>query len=70
MVVGVDDTVTLPLPLTLPLPAETVKGPPALAPAVNRPLELIVPPPLTVQVNVGCELRVLPNWSRADPVNC
>jgi len=49
-------TVTLALPLTLPLAAVTVKGPPAVEPAVNRPVELMVPPPLTDQVNVGCGL--------------
>ncbi len=54
-------TVTLAVPLTLPLPAVTVKGPPPVAPAVNNPDELMVPPPLTDQVNVGCGLIGLPN---------
>jgi hypothetical protein len=54
-------TVTLALPLTLPLLAVTVKGPPALAPAVNKPVALMVPPPLTVHVNVGCGLMGWPN---------
>ena len=49
-------TVTLAVPLTLPLTAVTVKGPPAVEPAVNKPAVLIVPPPLTVHVNVGCGL--------------
>ena len=54
-------TVTLAVPLTLPLVAVTVKGPPAVAPAVNKPEVLIVPPPLTDQVKVGCGLIGLPN---------
>ena len=58
------------MPLTLPLAAVTVKGPPAVVPAVKRPLELIVPPPLTLQVNDGCVVRLVANWSRADAVNC
>ena len=54
-------TVTLAVPLTLPLVAVTVKGPPAVAPAVNKPEALIVPPLLTDQVKVGCGLTRLPN---------
>ncbi len=54
-------TVTLAVPFTLPLDAVTVKGPPALEPAVNKPDELIVPPPLAVQLNVGCGLSGWPN---------
>ena len=54
-------TVTLAVPFTLPLAAVTVKGPPAVEPAVNKPDALIVPPPLTNQVNVGCGLNGLPN---------
>ena len=54
-------TVTLAVPLTLPLVAVTVKGPPAVEPAVNRPEALIVPPPLTDQVKVGWGLSGLPN---------
>src|SRR3989442_8026289 len=42
--------------------AVTVKGPPPLAPAVKSPLESTVPPPLTVQPKVGCEIIALPNW--------
>ncbi len=63
-------TVTLAVPLTLPLAAVTVKGPPAVEPAVNSPLELIVPPPLTDQVKVGCGFSGLPVWSLAVAVNC
>ena len=54
-------TVTLALPLTLPLAAVTVKGPPAVAPAVNKPAAEMPPPPLTDQVNVGWGLIGLPN---------
>jgi len=62
--------VTLAVPLTLPLAAVTVKGPPPVEPAVNNPDELMVPPPLTDQVNVGCGLTGLPNWSNPVAVNC
>jgi hypothetical protein len=55
-------TVTLAVPLTPPLDAVTVKGPPA-ALAENRPVGLIDPPPPTDQVNVGCELSGLWFWS-------
>lgn len=54
-------TVTLAVPLMLPLAAVTVKGPPVVEPAVNRPVELMVPPPLTVQVKMGCGLSLTPN---------
>ncbi len=54
-------TVTLAVPLTPPLAAVTVKGPPPVEPAVNNPDALMVPPPLTDQVNVGCGLIGLPN---------
>ena len=54
-------TVTLAVPLTLPLAAVTVKGPPAVEPAVNSPEALMVPPPLTDQLNVGWGLIGLPN---------
>ena len=37
---------------------------------MNRPLLLIDPPPLTVQVKVGWLDRVVPNWSRAEAENC
>ena len=50
-------TVTLAVPLTVPLAAVTVNGPPAVEPAVNKPDELMPPPPLTDQVNVGCGLK-------------
>ena len=46
-------TVTLAVPLTFPLDAVTVKGPPAVEPAVNKPDALMVPPPLTDQAKVG-----------------
>jgi hypothetical protein len=68
--VAVDDTVTLAVPWRLPLVAVMVKGPPAVVPAVNRPLELIVPPPLVVQVKAGCAVSAVPNWSRPEAVNC
>jgi hypothetical protein len=54
-------TVTLAVPLTPPLAAVTVNGPPAVLPAVKSPLLLIVPPPLTVQLKLGCGTRGLPN---------
>ena len=54
-------TVTLAVPLTVPLAAVTVNGPPVVAPAVNSPDVPMVPPPLTVHVNVGCGLTGLPN---------
>jgi hypothetical protein len=47
-------TLTFAVPVTLPLDALTVNGPPAVDPAVKRPLESMVPPPLTDQVMVGC----------------
>ena len=46
-------TVTLAVPLTPPLAAVTVYGPPAVLPAVKRPLLVIVPPPLSVQLKLG-----------------
>ena len=54
-------TVMLAVPLTVPLVAVTVKGPPAAEPAVNSPDPLIVPPPLTDQVNGGCGVIGWPN---------
>ena len=62
-------TVTLAVPLTPPLAAVTVNGPPGVV-AVNRPARLIDPPPLTDQVNDGWELSGLPNWSRPVALNC
>jgi len=63
-------TVTLAVPLTPPLAAVTVKGPPAVV-AENRPAAPMVPtPPPTDQLNVGCGLSALPNWSRPVAVNC
>ena len=58
--VGVNVTVTLAVPLTLPLVAVTVNGPTGVLPAVNSPLPLIVPPPLTVQVKLGCGTSAFP----------
>jgi hypothetical protein len=63
-------TVMLAVPLTVPLEAVTVKGPPAAAPAVNSPDPLTVPPPLTDQVNGDCGLIGLPNWSKPVALNC
>jgi hypothetical protein len=54
-------TATLAVPLTPPLAAVTVYGPPAVLPAVKSPLLLIVPPPLTVQVKLGWGDMALPN---------
>src|SRR5215471_15853033 len=48
-------TLTLAVPFTPPLDAVTVKGPPVVVPAVNKPDELMLPP-LTVQLKVGCGL--------------
>ena len=61
-------TVTLAVPETAPLEAVTVNGPPAADPAVNRPLPLIVPPPLTDQLKTA--LIEAPNWSLAEALNC
>ena len=58
-------TVTLAVPLTPPLAAVTVYGPPAVLPALKSPLPPIVPPPLTVQVKTGWDARTAPNWSDA-----
>ena len=63
-------TETLAVPLIPPLVAVTVYGPPAVVPAVNRPLALMVPPPDTDQLKVGWGLRLVANWSRAVAVNC
>lgn len=54
-------TVMLAVPVTLPLVAVTVYGPPAVVPAVNDPDAPIVPPPLIDQVNAGCGLSGWPN---------
>src|SRR5689334_17600757 len=53
-------TETLVVPLCPPRDAVTVKGPPALPPAVKRPLELMLPPPLTVQLRLRLVV-LLPN---------
>ena len=54
-------TVAAAVPLTPPLVAVTVYGPPAVAPPENSPLELLIAPPETVQAKLGCELDGLPN---------
>jgi hypothetical protein len=63
-------TVTLAVPLCGPAVAVTVYGPPAVTPAVKRPDALMVPPPLSVQVNEGGGDMAAPNWSFAVAVNC
>src|SRR5438132_13699159 len=67
---GVAMIVTPAIPLTPPLEAVTVKGPPAVPPAVKSPLVLMLPPPLTVQLNDGWAASATPNWSGAVAVNC
>ena len=62
-------TVTLAVPFTPVLEAVTVKGPPVVV-ALNNPELLIVPPPFTAHVNVGCVVIGLPNWSRPVALNC
>ena len=54
-------TVTLAVPLIPPLDAVTVNGPPAELPAVKNPPVLMLPPPLTVQLNDGCVARGTPD---------
>jgi len=56
-----DVTVTLAIPLTPPLVAVTVNGPPAVLPAVKSPLLLIIPPPLAVQAKLGWGDMAFPN---------
>jgi hypothetical protein len=63
-------TVTAAVPVTAPLVAVIVNGPPALEPAVNRPVWLIVPPPPTAQVNEGCAFIGWPFWSSPVALNC
>ena len=64
-------TVTEPVPWRLEpeSAAVTVKGPPAVPPAVKRPLESTVPPALTLHVKVGCDAIAAPNWSFRLAVN-
>ena len=50
---GLLTTLTLAVPEAPPLDARTVNGPPAEEPAVNRPVPLIDPPPLTVHEKAG-----------------
>jgi hypothetical protein len=59
---GAAVTVTLAVPFTPPLAAVTVKFDPTVV-AVNRPAELIEPPPLTDQLNVGCGFIATLFWS-------
>ena len=66
---GAAVTETLAVPVRPPLAAVTVNGPPAVEPALNRPDELIVPPPLTDQANDGCGLRAWPYWSSPVALN-
>jgi len=62
-------TVTEVLPDFEPLLALTVNGPP-MEPAVNSPLELMLPPPVVAQVNPGWGASTAPNWSLAAAANC
>src|SRR4051794_27882006 len=57
------------VPLVVPLVAVTVKGPPAVAPAVKSPFASMAPPPDTVQVKAGAGEMAVPNWSFAVAVN-
>src|SRR6185436_8210119 len=63
-------TVTWAVPLTAPLVAVTVWGPPAVPPAVKRPAVSMVPPPETIQVKLGWLVSAVVNWSCAVAVNC
>ena len=47
--------------MTVPEVAVRVCGPPAVAPAVNRPVELTEPPPETAHVTAGCGVMASPN---------
>ena len=62
-------TVTLAVPLTPPLEAAIVIGPPGVDPAVNSP-DWVIEPLLADQLNAGCGLIDRPNWSSARAVNC
>ena len=62
-------TVMLALPLIAPDEALTEKGPPAVEPAVNRPLLERVPPPVVAQVKLG-DVIDWPNWSAEVAENC
>ena len=63
-------TVTVAVPLTLPLFALTVAEPVPEAEALYRPLLLTEPGPVDVQVKVGWVAIGLPNWSSAMALNC
>src|SRR3954471_12435890 len=56
------DTSTVVVPDLPPPVAVTSNGPPSTAPALNTPVEEIVPPPVTAHVNAGCVPSALPNW--------
>jgi hypothetical protein len=71
--------------VTMPLPAIDDAGAPGIevldvdaatidvaseAGAVNKPADVIVPPPVADHVNVGWTVSALPNWSIAVAVNC
>jgi hypothetical protein len=63
-------TVTVLVPLNVPLLAVTVPLAELLG-VVSRPLALIVPiAAVALQVNVGCVAIAPPNWSVAVAVNC
>src|SRR4051794_23748233 len=63
-------TLTWAVSETSPAEALTVNGPPAVDPAMKRPLASIAPPPLTPQLMVGCVVIVWPDWSRAEALKC
>ena len=64
-------TVTIVVPLTVPLVAMTVAVPLTFG-AVYKPVALTVPMPALIidQVNVGCVVNALPNWSFPVAVSC
>ncbi len=67
--VGAGVTVTVDDPLTPPLEAATVYGPPTVA-ALHTPVDApMEPPPDVDQVKAGWLLKGLPNWSSAVAVN-
>ena len=66
----VGGTVTEMLAWVFKLPAETFTWTFPMPLAVNSPELLIVPPPMTCQLKLGCEAIALPNWSSAAAVNC
>ena len=62
-------TVTDAVPLMVPLDAVTVNVPP-VEPAVNSPVGLMEPPPLTDHLKLGCGFIGWPNWSSPVAKNC